>query len=123
LIAFGLAAAVGFAGAWLTTFTAPYFINPASLDWGARYGYIWFPSCCIAAGWVFVFLPEVKNRTLEEIDEMFEARLPARKFRTYKCVGVLSTLDATARKSIEHEKEVQVLKSEKVTAETTVSKE
>lgn len=79
---FGIAAAVGFAGAWLTTFTAPYFINPASLNWGPRYGYIWFPSCVIAAAWVFFFLPEVKNRTLEEIDEMFEARLPARKFKT-----------------------------------------
>jgi hypothetical protein len=35
---FGIAAAVGFAGAWLATFTAPYFINPASLNWGPEYG-------------------------------------------------------------------------------------
>ncbi|KAF2743013.1 monosaccharide transporter-like protein [Sporormia fimetaria CBS 119925] len=121
---FGLAAAVGFAGAWLTTFTAPYFINPASMGWGARYGYIWFPSCCIAASWVFFFLPEVKNRTLEEIDEMFEARLPARAFRKYKCVGVLAAgLDREGRKSVEREKEVEVLGDEKVMAETVVSKE
>ena len=26
-----------------------------------------------------------QNRTLEEINEMFEARLPARKFRGYTC--------------------------------------
>ena len=70
---FGLAAAVGFAGAWLTTFTAPYFINPSALNWGPRYGYIWFPSCTIAAVWVFFFLPEVKNRTLEEVTEMVSA--------------------------------------------------
>lgn len=31
---FGLAASVGFLGAWLGTFTAPYFINPSALDWG-----------------------------------------------------------------------------------------
>ncbi len=31
---FGLAAAVGFLGAWLATFTAPYFINPDALNWG-----------------------------------------------------------------------------------------
>src|SRR5262245_59134082 len=67
---FGLAAAVGFFFAWLTTFTAPYFINPESLNWGPKYGYIWFPSCLISALWVFIFLPEVKGRTLEEIDEM-----------------------------------------------------
>jgi hypothetical protein len=84
---FGLAAACGFFFAWLTTFTAPYFINPASLNWGPRYGYIWFPSCVVAAVWVFFFLPETKGRTLEEIDEMFEARLPARKFRKHVCVG------------------------------------
>ncbi|KAK7954086.1 hypothetical protein PG996_014972 [Apiospora saccharicola] len=83
---FGLAAAVGFFFAWLTTFTAPYFINPQSLNWGPRYGYIWLPSCVIAAVWVYFFLPEVKGRTLEEIDEMFAARLPARKFRGYVCV-------------------------------------
>lgn len=73
---FGLAAAVGFAGAWLTTFTAPYFINPDSLNWGPRYGFIWFPSCTIAAIWVFFFLPEVKNRTLEEVTEMVSS-IPA----------------------------------------------
>lgn len=67
---FGLAAAIGFLFAWLTTFTAPYFINPNSLNWGPRYGYIWFPSCVVAAVWVYLFLPEVKGRTLEEIDEM-----------------------------------------------------
>ncbi|GKU09270.1 unnamed protein product, partial [Fusarium langsethiae] len=36
---FGLAAAAGFLGAWLITFTAPYFINPSALNWGPRYGY------------------------------------------------------------------------------------
>ena len=35
---FGVAAAVGFAGAWLATFTAPYFINPDALNWGPQYG-------------------------------------------------------------------------------------
>ncbi|KAG8156818.1 hypothetical protein KVR01_013423 [Diaporthe batatas] len=84
---FGLATAVGFFAAWLATFTAPYFINPESLNWGPKYGYIWTPSCWIAAAWVYFFLPEVKDRSLEEIDEMFEARLPAKKFRQYVCVG------------------------------------
>jgi SP family sugar:H+ symporter-like MFS transporter len=50
-------------------------------------GWIWGPSCFLTAVWVYFYLPEIKNRTLEEIDEMFEARLPARKFRKYVCVG------------------------------------
>ncbi|KAF2727907.1 monosaccharide transporter-like protein [Polyplosphaeria fusca] len=118
---FGLAAAVGFSTAWLTTFTAPYFINPESLNWGPRYGYIWFPSCVVGAAWVFFFLPEVKNRTLEEIDEMFEARLPARKFEAYKCVNVVMALDKGARKSVEEERRIEVLGSEKVQAETNIT--
>lgn len=50
-------------------------------------GWIWGPSCFITVIWVYFYLPEIKNRTLEEIDEMFEARLPARKFRKYVCTG------------------------------------
>ncbi|KIL87640.1 hypothetical protein FAVG1_09350 [Fusarium avenaceum] len=81
---FGLAAAAGFLGAWLITFTAPYFINPSALNWGPRYGYIWFPSCMVCVVWVYFYLPEVKGRTLEEIDAMFNERLPARKFEAYE---------------------------------------
>ena len=51
---------------------------------GAKYGYIW-------AGWnfacgifFFVFLPELKGRTLEEIDELFERKISAWKFKTTK---------------------------------------
>ncbi|KAI1370121.1 putative maltose permease [Hypoxylon crocopeplum] len=90
---FGLATGIGFFFAWLTTFTAPYFINPDSLNWGPKYGYIWTGACAAAGIWIFYFLPEVKDRTLEEIDEMFEARIPARKFRKYQCTGNHVVLD------------------------------
>jgi hypothetical protein len=36
---------------------------------------------------MFFFLPDTKDRTLEEIDEMFEKRLPAWKFKSYVCVA------------------------------------
>ncbi|KAK6853718.1 hypothetical protein PG995_010530 [Apiospora arundinis] len=82
---------------WLTTFTAPYFINPDSLNWGPKYGYIWAPSCFIAMVWIYFYLPEAKDRTLEQIDEMFEARLPARKFRGYQCTGSHAALEKEKR--------------------------
>jgi len=74
---------------------------------------------------VFFFLPEVKNRTLEEIDEMFEAQLSARQFGSYKCVGAARGDDErkVGRSSVEKEKEVTVLASEKVAAETSVSRD
>lgn len=128
---FGIAAAVGFAGAWLATFTAPYFINPEALNWGPEYGtysprascahqyfkpgdeitndeekkksgWIWGPSCFVTVIWIYFYLPEIKNRTLEEIDEMFEAKppLPARKFRKYVCTGHIDVAGAGEEKVV-----------------------
>ncbi|KAI5922365.1 MFS transporter [Camillea tinctor] len=85
---FGFATAFNFIGNWLGTFTAPYFINPASLNWGPKYGYIWFASNMIVAVFVWQFLPETRDRTLEEIHEMFEAGIPARDFKAYRCKEV-----------------------------------
>jgi SP family sugar:H+ symporter-like MFS transporter len=84
----GLASAVGFILGWIAAFTAPYFINPDDLNWGPKYGYIWFGSNMVAVLWIFFFLPETKDRTLEELDEMFAARVPARKFVGYKCANL-----------------------------------
>ncbi|RYO94698.1 hypothetical protein DL766_005981 [Monosporascus sp. MC13-8B] len=97
---FGAASAVAFLAAWLVAFTAPYFINVESLNWGPRYGYIWFPSCMVTAIWVYFFLPEVQGRTLEEIDEMFEAKLGARKFRGYQCVR---RIEVEEKPDVKHE--------------------
>jgi len=83
----GLSACVGFLQGWLAAFTAPYFINPDALNWGPKYGYIWFPSCTITALVTWYVMPETKDRTLEELDEMFALRLPARKFKNYVCTG------------------------------------
>jgi len=107
---FGLSAAVGFLGAWLATFTAPYFINPSALNWGPKYGYIWFPSGMVAAAFIFFCLPEVKNRTLEEIDEMFEARLPARQWRGYQCKIAQAAEKQTVAGVFGHDPEVTLEK-------------
>lgn len=70
--------------AWLVSYTTPYFINPEQLNWGPKYAYIWGASCVVVAGWAWAFLPETKGRSLEQIDELFRRRVPARKFRTAK---------------------------------------
>ncbi|KAI1340586.1 MFS transporter [Xylariaceae sp. FL0016] len=85
---FGFATALNFVGNWLGTFTAPYFINPASLGWGPMYGYIWSASNLVVVVFTWFFLPETQDRTLEEIHEMFEAKIPTRKFKTHVCTGV-----------------------------------
>lgn len=88
---FGLASSIGFLGAWLATFTAPYFINPDSLNWGPKYGYIWTPSCLLGALWTWFYLPEVQNRKFEEIDEMVRwAFLSLLTFPSIPVVGWLT---------------------------------
>jgi hypothetical protein len=35
----------------------------------------------------FFFLPEMKDRSLEELDELFQNRVPVRSFAKYQCVS------------------------------------
>ncbi|KAK4155413.1 general substrate transporter [Chaetomidium leptoderma] len=79
----GLSTGAGFVFAWLTTFTTPYFINPAELKWGGKFGYIWFGSSIIVVLFIYFMVPEVLGRSLEEIEEMFDLRLPAKDFPAY----------------------------------------
>ncbi|GAB1316825.1 General substrate transporter [Madurella fahalii] len=78
----GSAISLGYFLAWLTGFCSPYFINPENLNWGAKYGYVWAGSNFICGIFFFLSLPELKGRTLEEIDELFERRIPAWEFKT-----------------------------------------
>ncbi|KAH8904649.1 sugar porter family MFS transporter [Coniochaeta sp. PMI_546] len=79
----GLSTGSGYVFGWLTTFTAPYFINPANLNWGGKYGYIWFGSSFLVVSFIYFMVPEVQGRSLEEIEEMFDKRLPAKDFPKY----------------------------------------
>ncbi|KAG7284582.1 hypothetical protein NEMBOFW57_010960 [Staphylotrichum longicolle] len=80
----GSAISLGYFLAWLTGFCSPYFINPENMNWGAKYGYIWAGSNFACGIFFFLCLPELKGRTLEEIDELFERRISAWKFKTTK---------------------------------------
>ena len=40
--------------------------------------------CFIALIWGYFFLPELKNRSLEELEELFAAKIPIRKFGQYE---------------------------------------
>lgn len=82
----GLSAAVSFTFAWLSAFTTPYFINPTALNWGPQYGYIWFGSGVVCCTFIYFMLPEVRGRTLEEIDEMFRNKVSTKDFPKYVCV-------------------------------------
>ena len=49
---------------------------------GAKYGYIWAGSNFVCGIFFFLFLPELKGRSLEEIDGLFERQIGSWEFKT-----------------------------------------
>ena len=60
----------------------PYMISPAAWGWGALAGFFWAGSCFLMLMFTFFYIPEPKNRTIAELDILFEEKTPARKFAT-----------------------------------------
>lgn len=52
---------------------------------GAKYGYVWFGSNFACVIFFYFFMPEMKGRSLEELDEMFLNRVSVRQFPKYEC--------------------------------------
>lgn len=39
-------------------------------NWGQKIAFLWFGTSLIAAAWTFLYVPETKSHSLEELDEM-----------------------------------------------------
>ncbi|KAJ5929002.1 hypothetical protein N7466_007958 [Penicillium verhagenii] len=64
----GLATAFNYLFGWVATYCTPYFINPGSLNWGPKYCYIWGASNALLAIWAFTVIPDLKEKSLEQIN-------------------------------------------------------
>lgn len=69
--------------AFLVTFTLPYFYDADQANLGPQIGWIYGCGQLIALAFVFFYVPETIHRSLEEISEMLDARVPARHWTTY----------------------------------------
>ncbi|KAK2058029.1 general substrate transporter [Colletotrichum caudatum] len=68
---------------FLSSFTLPYLLQePANL--GSRVGLIYGSISALGLVWGWFFMPEMSNKSLEEIDEMFAAGVPAWKSRHWR---------------------------------------
>ncbi|KAI1259477.1 raffinose family of oligosaccharides transporter [Xylariaceae sp. FL1019] len=65
-----------------TNIITPRMLNPSAWNWGAKAAFFWAGSCFLCAIWTFFRLPEPKNRTYAELNELFEQRVSARKFKS-----------------------------------------
>ncbi|KAG9185674.1 hypothetical protein G6011_07005 [Alternaria panax] len=66
----------------ITNVITPRMLNPTSWGWGAKAGFFWAGTSIFGILWSWWRLPEPKGRTFGELDELFEKKVAARKFRT-----------------------------------------
>lgn len=78
---------------FITSFTIPYLVNSEYANLGAKLGFV-YGSINVAMGiLVYFFIPELKGRTLEEVDQLLASGEPIRKFKEIPTVGLLDMLD------------------------------
>lgn len=95
----GFASSVTYLMGWSITFTIPYFINPTALNWGPKYAYIWFVTNLLIVVYTYFVVPETNKRTLEEIEEMYNQKVPIRKFPAFQCTASLQSRLEAVRES------------------------
>jgi MFS transporter, SP family, sugar:H+ symporter len=73
---------------FLTSSAAPYLINADYANLGGKLGYIYGAINILVLVGVFFFIPELKFRSLEEVDQFFESGVALRKFKSIETRGV-----------------------------------
>ncbi|SPO03712.1 related to transporter (major facilitator superfamily) [Cephalotrichum gorgonifer] len=58
----------------------PYMLNPIEWNWKGKAGFFWAGVAGLTATWSYFRLPEMKDRTYEELDVLFDKKINARKF-------------------------------------------
>ncbi|KAJ2969526.1 hypothetical protein NQ176_g8614 [Zarea fungicola] len=79
-----LAASTGSIFQIVMTIAVPYMLNQSEANWRGKTGFFFGSISLVATLWCWFRLPETKGRTYEELDYMFECKVPVRKFKSYK---------------------------------------
>jgi MFS transporter, SP family, sugar:H+ symporter len=78
---------LGFCVSVIVTFVSPYLQDAGYGNLGGRVGFVYGGFSVVAAIWCFFFLPETRGRSLEELDELFAAKVSVWRFSSYKATG------------------------------------
>lgn len=59
---------------WAIAYSTPYLVNygPDSANLQSKIFFVWFGACFICIAFVYMFIYETKNLTLEEVDQLYE---------------------------------------------------
>lgn len=68
---------------WVFLFAVPYMFQqaPAGAGWGTRTCWLFAGLTLVFVVFAYFFVPETKNRSYTDIDELYHRGVPARKFR------------------------------------------
>lgn len=78
-----MATAVQAAANIVFTVVLPYMLNADEGDWRGKAGFLFGAISLVCYVWCFFRLPESKGRTFEELDILFERKVPPRQFKNY----------------------------------------
>lgn len=79
-----LACVISVLTTFVTSFTIPYLINAQYANLGGKVGFIYGAINVTMVVLTFFFIPELKGRSLEEVDQLFASTVALRKFSTVK---------------------------------------
>lgn len=78
----------------LVKFTLPYIFNPDAGNLRAKTGFVYTGLCIIAMVITWQYVPEMKGRSVGEIDHMFNLGLPARGFKRWEgTTGIVEKME------------------------------
>jgi hypothetical protein len=66
---------------FIVAFSVPYLMNAPYANLQSKVGLIFGSIASIAPIWAYFFMPELHQRSLEETEVMWTARVPARKMK------------------------------------------
>ncbi|KAL4749563.1 general substrate transporter [Aspergillus terricola var. indicus] len=88
------------------TYISPFIQDKGHAGLEGRIGFIWGGFSILALVWAFFVVPELKGRSLEELDELFENKVSTLMFSKYQCSGYGAQL--TVAEDVAHS-EIQML--------------
>lgn len=80
----GLATATQAVMGIIMNFACPYMVNPDEGNLKGKVGFVFGGLSAIAFVWSFFYVPELKGRSIDEIDRLFALRVKPRKMGSYR---------------------------------------
>lgn len=78
----------------------PYAMDKDEANWGGKLGFLFAGLTLLCLVYCFFCLPETKGRTFEELDILFERKVPSRKFKKYQIDMAIERQSTTSTSAV-----------------------